>query len=139
LPSVTVGNDGKVTKSLDRSVPLLYHSRTMARRKITQRQANQIRKRYEALIRGESQETIDDIRADFGNIARTTIYGLRDKGWDIMAEPNRSGKSMDQIALLEQAIDSLLERVEHLENDNRRLWKMMEQAGSNNPSPAKRS
>lgn len=96
----------------------------MARRKINQAQADKIRKEYEAIIEGRSSKTLDDIQAKFG-IARTTIYSLRDRGWDVMARPPRAGGTQQDMVTAEQ-FKALQDRVELNELALRQLRGLIE-------------
>ncbi len=92
----------------------------MARRKITQAQADQIRQRYEGILAGRSQETVQDIQDHF-EISRTSIYALRDKGWDIMAPRPRAGGSRPDTAALNDTLKALRTQMEALEDEVRSL------------------
>ncbi len=97
----------------------------MARRKITQAQADKIKRRYEALITGRSQDTLQDLQDAFG-ISRTSIYALRDKGWDIMAPPPRANGSRQETIVLVQSMKALRTRIELMEDELRSLRNQVE-------------
>jgi len=98
----------------------------MARRKITQAQADQIRERYEAIVTGTSDETIQDIQNDF-DVSRTSLYALRDKGWNILAPPPRAGEpSRQETAVFVESLKALRTRVELLEDEVRALRHQVE-------------
>ena len=97
----------------------------MARRTITQAKADKIRKDYEALIEGRTPtKTLDDIQAKYG-VARTTIYALKERGWDVMAGPPRAG-TPEQLAVLQEGVKSNRARLELLEDEVRSIKTLLE-------------
>ncbi len=95
----------------------------MARRKITQAMADQIKMRYEAISAGLSHEIIEDIQNDFG-ISRTSVFALRDKDWNIMAP--RPGSARSETSGMVESLKALRTRVELLEDELRSLRNQVE-------------
>lgn len=93
----------------------------MARRKITQTQANQIKKRYQAIVDAKSDtDSLDKIQADFG-ISRTTIYDLRDKGWDIHARRDLTKYSSPELEAMNEEVALMKRKMELMEDELRHV------------------
>lgn len=109
-----------------------YHGRTMrpmARRKINQATANKIKRDYLDVVEGRRPDmTLADVEAKYG-IARTTIYALRDKDWNVMATPShRLNGNTAELSLLQQEQTATRAEVDQLRAEVRQLREVIEAA-----------